>query len=65
MVSPQAEREAVRVFCEATKCSERCACGQMEIVRTMVRYRPRPTQFAASNEKLRIRLRELAEQRRR
>jgi putative transposase len=53
------------VFCEATKCSERRACGQMEIVRAMVRYRPRPTQFAASNEKLRIRLRELAEQRRR
>jgi putative transposase len=53
------------VFCEATKCSERRACGQMEIVRAMVRYRPRPTQFAAANEKLRIRLRELAEQRRR
>ncbi len=31
----------------------------------MVRYRPRPTRFAAANEKLRIRLRELAEQRRR
>lgn len=31
----------------------------------MVRYRPRPTQFAAANEKLRTRLRALAEQRRR
>jgi putative transposase len=65
MVGPQAEREAVTVFREATKCSERRACGQLEIVRAMVRYQPRPTRFAAANEKLRTRLRELAEQRRR
>jgi len=65
MVGPQAEREAVRMFRDATQCSERRACGQMEIVRAMVRYQPRASRFAASNEKLRIRLRELAEQRRR
>jgi len=65
MVGPQAEREAVTVFREATKCSERRACGQLEIARAMVRYQPRPTRFAAANEKLRTRLRELAEQRRR
>ena len=65
MVSPQAEREAVRVFPDATKCSERRACGQREIVRAMVRYRPRASRFAPGNEKLRMRLRELAEQRRR
>jgi putative transposase len=39
MVGPQAEREAVRVFREATQCSERRACGRMEIVRAMV-YAP-------------------------
>jgi putative transposase len=65
VVSPQAEREAVRVFREATQCSERRACGQMEIVRAMVRYRPRANRFAMANEKLRMRLRELADQRRR
>ena len=65
MVGPQAEREAVMVFREATNCSERRACGRMEIVRALVRYQPRPTRFAAGNEKLRIRLRQLAEQRRR
>ena len=37
----------------------------MEIVRAMVRYLWRPTRFAVVNEELRIRLRELAEQRRR
>ncbi len=65
VVGPQAEREAVKAFREAAKCSERRACGQMEIVRAMVRYEPRPTRFAAANEKLRTRLRELAGQRRR
>ena len=65
MVGPQAEREAVRAFREATKCSERRACGQMEIVRAMVRYQARSSRFAAANEKLRMRLRQLAEQRRR
>jgi putative transposase len=53
------------MFRDATQCSERHACGQMEIVRAMVRYRSRPTRFAVVNEELRIRLRELAEQRRR
>jgi hypothetical protein len=38
----QDEREAVQVFREATKCSERRACGLMEIVRAMVRYLLRP-----------------------
>jgi putative transposase len=37
----------------------------MEIVRAMVRYQPRVSRFTAASEKLRIRLRELAEQRRR
>lgn len=37
----------------------------MEIVRAMVRYRPRDSRFAEANERLRVRLRELAEERRR
>src|SRR5258708_35625749 len=37
----------------------------MEIVRAMVRYRPRGTRFAEANQRLRVRLRELAEDRRR
>jgi putative transposase len=37
----------------------------MEIVRAMVRYRPRDSRFTEANERLRIRLRELAEDRRR
>ena len=53
------------MFRDAAQCSERRACGRMEIVRSMVRYRPRPTRFAVTNEKLRTRLREMAEQRRR
>jgi putative transposase len=65
MVGPQAEREAVPVFRAAAECSERHACGQMEIVRAMVRYRPRATRFAEANRRLRVRLRELAEERRR
>lgn len=65
MVGPQAEREAVRIFREATKSSERRACGQLEVVRAMVRYQPRVSRYAAANEKLRKRLRELAEERRR
>jgi putative transposase len=55
VVGPQAEREAVRIFREAAQCSERRACGQMEIVRAMVRYQPRATRFAVVNEELRIR----------
>jgi putative transposase len=65
VVGPQAEREAVKVFREATKCSERHACGQMEIVRAMVRYRARGSRYTEANERLRVRLRELAEKRRR
>ena len=65
MVGPQARREAVKAFQTATECSERHACGQLEVLRAMVRYRQRPTRFSAANERLRIRLRELAEQRRR
>ena len=37
----------------------------MQIVRAMVRYRPRSSRFAAANSKLCARLRQLAEQRRR
>ena len=53
MVGPQAEREAVTVFREATQCSERRACGQLEVVRAMVRYRPWINRCAAADEKLR------------
>jgi putative transposase len=55
----------VQAFQVATECSERHACGQLAVLRALVRYRSRPTRFAAANERLRIRLRELAEQRRR
>ena len=65
MVGPQAEREAVEAFRAAAECSERHACGQMEIVRAMVRYRPRDSRYAEANQRLRVRLRELAEERRR
>jgi len=65
VVGPQAEREAAKAFLEATKCSERHACGQLEIVRAMIRYRPRDSRFREANERLRVRLWELAEERRR
>lgn len=55
----------MRLFREATECSERRACGQMEIVRALVRYQPRATRFAEENDRLRVRMRELAEERRR
>jgi putative transposase len=55
----------VKAFQTATECSERHACEQLEVLRAMVRHRQRPTRFAAANERLRMRLRELAEQRRR
>jgi putative transposase len=55
----------VRVFRQAAECSERHACGQLEALRAMVRYRSRASRFAEANERLRIRLRELAEERRR
>ena len=65
MVSPPARREAVTVFRAAADCSERHACGQLEVLRAMLRYRPRETRFAEANDRLRVRLRELAEDRRR
>ena len=61
MVSPQARPEAVAVFRTATDCSERHACGQLEVLRAMLRYRRRETRFAEANGRLRVRLRELAE----
>jgi len=65
VVSPQARREAVAVFRAAADCSERHACGQLEVLRAMLRYRRRETRFAEANQRLRVRLRELAEDRRR
>ena len=53
------------MFCAAADCSERHACGQLEVLRAMVRYRSRPSRYAEANERLRVRLRELAEERRR
>jgi len=55
----------VKIFCAAVDCSERRACGQLEVLRAMVRYRPRESRYAGANEQLRVRLRELAEERRR
>jgi putative transposase len=55
----------VKVFRAATERSERHACGQLEVLRAMLRYRPRGPRFAEANDRLRVRLRELAEDRRR
>lgn len=55
----------MKIFCAAVDCSERHACGQLEVLRAMVRYRPRESRYAGANEQLRVRLRELAEERRR
>jgi putative transposase len=55
----------VKIFSAAADCSERHACGQLEVLRAMVRYRPRESRFAEANEQLRVRLRQLAEERRR
>ena len=55
----------MKIFSAASQCSERHACGQLEVLRAMVRYRRRESRFALANERLRIRLRELAEERRR
>ena len=55
----------MQIFRAAAECSERRACGQLEVLRAMVRYRQRASRFAEANERLRVRLRELAEQRRR
>jgi putative transposase len=51
----------VRFWCEAMKLSERRACCLIGLDRSVLRYRPR----ADRNGELRVRLRELAEQRRR
>lgn len=55
----------MKIFREAAQCSERHACGQLEVLRAMVRYQRRESRFAQANERLRVRLRELAEERRR
>src|SRR3954454_14345035 len=60
VVSPQARREAVAAFRAAAECSERHACGQLEVLRALLRYRRRETRFAEANDRLRVRLRELA-----
>jgi putative transposase len=65
VVSPPARREAVAIFRAAADCSERHASGQLEVLRAMLRYRPRETRLAEANDRLRVRLRELAEDRRR
>jgi hypothetical protein len=46
VVGPQAKREAVKIFCTAVDCSERHACGRLEVLRAMVRYRPRQSRYA-------------------
>jgi putative transposase len=55
----------VTIFCAAVGCSERHTCGQLEVLRAMVRYRPRHSCHAEANERLRTRLRELVDERRR
>jgi putative transposase len=55
----------VKVFRAATECSERHACGGLEVLRAMLRYVARGPRFAEANDRLRVRLRELAEERRR
>lgn len=55
----------MKIFCAAAQCSERHACGQLEVLRAMVRYQRRESRFSQANERLRLRLRELAEERRR
>lgn len=49
----------------ATECSERRACGRLEVLRALLRYRSGKTMYAEANERLRARLRSLAEERRR
>ena len=47
----------MKIFRAAAKCSERHACGQLEVLRAMVRYQRREGRFAQANERFRIRLR--------
>ena len=61
MVSPQAWREGVLVMQMEVELSQRRACGLMEMYRATCRYRRRRSE----DQLLRVRLRELAEARRR
>jgi len=61
VVSPQMRREAVLVMQAEVELSQRRACGLMELHRATCRYRKRRSE----DRRLRVRLRELAEARRR
>src|SRR5450755_678740 len=61
VVSPQTRREAVLVMQVEVELSQRRACGLMELYRATCRYQKRRSQ----DQPLRVRLRELAEERRR
>jgi putative transposase len=61
VVSPQAQREAVLVMQVEVELSQRRACGLMDLYRATCRYRQRRSE----DQSLRVRLRELAEARRR
>src|SRR5664279_4084162 len=61
VVSPQSRREAVLVMQVELELSQRRACGLMELYRATCRYQPRRSE----DQPLRVRLRELAEERRR
>jgi putative transposase len=60
MVSPRLRKQAVVVMRSEVAVSERRACGLIQIHRGTYRYRRRP-----EDGQLRVRLRELAEERRR
>ncbi|MGB9285073.1 MAG: IS3 family transposase, partial [Candidatus Sulfotelmatobacter sp.] len=61
LVSPEMRREAVLVMQVEVELSQRRACGLMELYRATCRYRRR----RGEDQRLRVRLRELAEARRR
>src|SRR5271166_6368466 len=61
VVSPQLRREAVLVMQVEVELSQRRACGLMELYRATCRYQKRRSE----DQPLRVRLRELAEERRR
>jgi transposase InsO family protein len=61
VVNPQMRREAVLVMQLEVELSQRRACGLMELYRATCRYRRR----RGEDQQLRVRLRELAEARRR
>ena len=60
-MSPEMRREAVLVMQVEVELSQRRACGLMELYRATCRYRRR----RGEDQRLRVRLRELAEARRR